>query len=152
MKIKQLLAFAGISMLTMSNSCDKKQVDGAPCPTGPVESTLIAGLPGSPGTFSAAGESKSYVVDSEAQYAALFGSGQLPVIDFNRFTLLTGKISSSSGGYVASQQVVQTCKGYTCTVRIGTGPATVALPIPYSILVPKLSPNAQVMFDVQLIP
>ena len=69
MKISQLLVFFGISMLTMSTSCDRKQADGSPCPTGPVESTLIAGLPGSPGTFSATGESKSYVVDSEAQYA-----------------------------------------------------------------------------------
>ena len=153
MQLIKVLALASISMLTMSLSCRKDNEGADPCSTSAIESTAIAGLYGSPGTLAAAGESKSYVVTSDTQFAELFGSGQAPAVDFSKFTLLTGKIQSSTGGSVSFQQVARTCQGsYTCTVRIKPGPTTVALPIPYSIVVAKLPPNAQVDFDVQFLP
>lgn len=152
MNIIRLTALFGISLLAMSNSCEKTTASDGPCPTSPINSTSIAGLNCSTDTFSAVGESKNHVITSVAQYAALFSCGNLPTIDFGTSTLLTGKIQSPSGGSVLSQQVVQTCNGYTYIVRVKQGITAVVIAIPYSVVVAKLPLNAQVNFDVQLIP
>ena len=152
MKFNHLLALTSISLLAMSNSCEKTAAGEDPCPTSTLNSTPVTGLNCIIDTFSAVGESKSYVVTSAAQYKALFTCANLPAIDFDTSTLLTGSIQSPVGGLGFSQQLVQTCQGYTCTVRVKEGLTAVYSILPYSIVVPKLPPNAQVKFDVQLIP
>lgn len=149
MKANQILALAGISMLAMSNSCEK-QNDAAPCEESQVAAqtpafSLICSL------NARTGESKTYVINSSAELtsATLCGNNSLPLIDFKLYTLLAGRAAMPTGAVLQSQSVTKECSGnYKYTINIAEGVLEKPTDVDYSILVPKLANGANVNFTV----
>ncbi|RZK98193.1 MAG: hypothetical protein EOO62_26855, partial [Hymenobacter sp.] len=100
----------------MSNSC-KKEEDVVPCnASADVTTTQVPGWVASIAEpLPNAGQSNSYVVNSAAEYRALFVGKTLPPVDFSQYTLLAGKTRTAGCSYVQAQHVRQTCAGYTYT-------------------------------------
>ena len=151
MKVRRLLALAALSLLAMSNSCKKE--DAAPCnAAADVTLTTLAGLKGSiiePVPY--VGQTNEYVVNSAAEYQELFSGKKLPPVDFTRHTLLAGKTRTASSYRLLTQQVVQTCTGFTYAVQLAPDAAPAGACVVYYALVPKLPEGAKVAFDVQLL-
>jgi hypothetical protein len=151
MHLRQLLALASLSFLAMSNSCKKEDV--VPCnASADVTMTQLVGLRATinePVPY--VGQTNEYVINSAAEYQELFGGKKLPAVDFTRHTLLAGKTRTSSSYHLLTQQVVQTCTGYTYTVQLAPGSAPTAASVVYCVLVPKLPPAAKVAFEVQVL-
>ncbi|WP_375415836.1 hypothetical protein [uncultured Hymenobacter sp.] len=97
---------------------------------------------------------KQYVINSAAEYEALFTRQPRPVIDFQAYTLLAGETRMTSGGSVASQVVSYPCPGpdYTFAVKLSPGVTQAITEVAYFAVVPKLPAGAKVTFDVQLLP
>lgn len=151
MLLRRLLALAALSFLTMSNSCKKEDV--APCnASADVTLTPLAGLKATicePVPY--VGQTNEYVINSAAEYHELFGSKKLPPVDFTKHTLLAGKTRTSSSYHLLTQQVVQTCTGYTYAVQLAPDAAPKAASVVYYVLIPKLPETAKVAFDVQVL-
>jgi hypothetical protein len=158
MHLRQLLALASLSFLAMSNSC-KKDDDVVPCnASADVTTFQITGLTARiTEPVPQVGQTNEYVINSAAEYRALFAGKKLPPVDFTTYTLLAGKTRTASPSHVVSQQVAQTCAGYSYAVKLlpdagvaaPASPATAAN-IVYYVLVPRLAPGAQVEFAVEL--
>ena len=151
MKVPQLLALAAISLVAMSNSC-KKEEDARPCPTAAEVAT--AQIPGLTACIAEPipyiGQSNEYVINSVADYRALFDCGTPPAVDFTTHTLLAGKTRTASCSHVLSQQVVQTCTGYVYRVKLEAGTCDAVSNVVYYTLLPKIPSTAKVEFEVQL--
>lgn len=151
MQVRRLLALAALSFLAMSNSCKKEDV--APCnASADVTLTPLAGLKGTitePVPY--VGQTNEYVLNSAAEYQELFSGKKLPPVDFTRHTLLAGKTRTASSYHLLTQQVVQTCTGYTYAVQLAPDAAPKAASVIYFVLVPKLPEGTKVAFDVQLL-
>ena len=152
MTVRQLLALASLSFVAMSNSC-KKEDDVVPCnASADVTTTQITGLLASiTEPVPNVGQTNEYIVNSAAEYRALFACKKLPLVDFATHTLLAGKTRTGSSYRLLAQQVVQTCAGYTYSVRLAPCPAPTAASVVYYVLLPKLLPAAKVEFNVQLL-
>ncbi|MGI4870381.1 MAG: hypothetical protein ACRYFX_04290 [Janthinobacterium lividum] len=152
MRVSYFLALVALSLLTMSNSC-KKEDDVVPCTT-PLAVLEAAQIPGFKASITEPvpnlDQSNGYVVNSEAEYRALFAGKKLPPVDFATHTLLAGKTRTATGGTVLAQLVTQTCTGYKYSVKLAPGPAAKAANVVYYVLVPKLPAEAKIEFDVQL--
>lgn len=157
MQLRRLLALAALSFLAMSNSC-KKDDDVVPCnASADVTTFQITGLAARiTEPVPQVGQTHQYVINSAAEYRALFAGKKLPPVDFTTYTLLAGKTRTAGPCRVASQLVAQTCAGYTYAVKLAPGVApagaTPASPanVVYYVLVPRLAPGAQVEFAVEL--
>jgi hypothetical protein len=151
MQLRRLFALAALSFLAMSNSC-KKEEDVVPCNASADVTTIQ--LPGFVASISEplpnVGQSNSYVVNSVAEYRALFGGKTLPPIDFSLYTLLAGKTRTAGCSYVQAQRVRQTCAGYTYTVQLAADAGDIASNVVYYVLVPRLPLAAKVELAVQL--
>ena len=147
-------ALTAISLLTMSNSCHKEDEE-SPCPNLEITTSQVAGLGHNPGCYIETpplpGQFKNHVINSAAEYNALFNCPP-PPIDFDTNTLLIGKTVTTSGNSIKSQQVQQACNTYTYTVEIQKGLTAVVQPTVYHALVPKLPAGAQVNFDIRVLP
>lgn len=154
MRTLHIAALAAISLLTMSNACHKEDEE-SPCPQLEITTAQVAGLGHNPGCYSESpplpGQFKNHVINSAAEYNALF-SCPPPPIDFSTYTLLIGKTVTTSGNSIKSQQVQQACNAYTYTVEIQQGLTAVVQTTVYHALVPKLPAGAQVNFDVRVLP
>jgi hypothetical protein len=154
MQLRQLLALASLSFLAMSNSCKKDDV--VPCnASADVTTFQVTGLTARiTEPVPQVGQTNEYVINSAAEYRALFAGKKLPPVDFTTYTLLAGKTRTAGPSHVVSQQVAQTCAGYTYAVRLApnAGAAAPASPanVVYYVLVPRLAPAAQVEFAVEL--
>jgi hypothetical protein len=156
MQLRRLLALAALSFLAMSNSCKKDDV--VPCnASADVTTFQITGLAARiTEPVPQVGQTHQYVINSAAEYRALFAGKKLPPVDFTTYTLLAGKTRTAGPCRVASQLVAQTCAGYTYAVKLtpGIAPAGALPPSPatvvYYVLVPRLAPGAQVEFAVEL--
>ncbi len=157
MHLRRLLALAALSCLAMSNSC-KKDDDVVPCnASADVTTFQITGLAAHiTEPVPQVGQTHQYVINSAAEYRALFAGKKLPPVDFTTYTLLAGKTRTAGPCRVARQQVAQTCAGYTYAVKLapcvapaGAVPASPANVV-YYVLVPRLAPGAQVEFAVEL--
>jgi hypothetical protein len=153
MKPTQLLAFASITFLTMSFSCNKKETDElVPCDGNItlVQSQAFA-LPTGCALTAGRGEAKTYVINSAAELSASTqcGSGTLPTVDFAAYTLLAGQLPRPSGDVLRSQQVEQDCQGnYVYTLNVVDGMTLSPRDVPYALLVPKLAAGKQVRLVV----
>jgi len=152
MKVSQLIALTAISLLAMSNSCKKEEGLPSPCETSLLTDTAqITGLNSCIAEpIPNAGQSLEYVVNSAADYQALFSCTTPPVVDFTTHTLLAGKTRTASCSHVLSQQVALTCTGYTYTVKLEAGVCAAVTNVVYYVLVPKIPSGTKVNFDVQL--
>jgi hypothetical protein len=156
MQLRQLLALASLSFLAMSNSCKKDDV--VPCnASADVTTFQITGLAARiTEPVPQVGQTNEYVINSAAEYRALFAGKKLPPVDFTTYTLLAGKTRTATPSHVVSQQVAQTCAGYTYAVRlapnaaVGMAAPPTAANVVYYVLVPRLAPAAQVEFAVEL--
>ena len=155
MKFLHLIAFAGISVV-LTNSCkhECEQDKEGPCPTSVVAFTQLPGWDLNPSCSTERraeiGVSKTYVINSLAEYKTIFDcSVSPPAIDFNTYTLLAGKTVTSSCSYVTSQQVMQTCTGYKYTVNIGSGLCAAVTEVKFHALVPKISITSKVEFEIK---
>jgi hypothetical protein len=153
MRLCQLIAFVGLALLTMSNSC-KKEDDVLPCASSlPVETAQVPGLKAHiTEPIPNVGQSNEYIVNSASEYRELFDCSPPAIVDFTTHTLLAGKTKTASGSRVLSQEVVQTCVGYTYTVKLEAAPSQKVGSVVYYVVVPKIQPTAKVNFDVQLPP
>jgi len=151
MLARQLLALAALSLLTMSNSC-KKEDDPTPCTTSAdVPSSQLDGFTATIAEpLPNVGQSNEYVVNSAAEYRALFTGSKLPVVDFATHTLLAGKTRTPNCSHVLTQQVTQACTGYTYRVRLAAGPCAMPTNVVYYVIIPKMPATAKVSFDVQM--
>ena len=153
MQLRQLLAFATLSFLAMSNSC-KKDDDVVPCNASADVTTIQ--LPGFVASIHEpvpnVGQSNTYIVNSAAEYRALFAGKTLPPVDFTAYTLLAGKTRTASCSYVQAQRVRQTCTGYTYTVQLAADAGEIASNVVYYVLIARLPLSAKVELDVQLPP
>jgi hypothetical protein len=153
MRTLHLAALAAISLLTMSNACHKEDEE-SPCPSLEITTAQVAGLGHNPGCYidmpPLPGQFKNHVINSAAEYNALFNCPP-PPIDFDTNTLLIGKTVTTSGNSIKSQQVQQACNGYTYTVEIQQGLTAVVQTTVYHALVPKLPAGAQVTFDIRVL-
>lgn len=154
MNIRQLLALASLSLLTMSNSC-KKDDDVVPCnASADVTTTQLAGFKASiTEPVPNVGQTNEYLISSVEEYRQVFAGKHLPPVDFTRYTLLAGKTRTGSSYRLLAQQVQQTCTGYTYAVQLAPCPAAAATAasVVYYVLLPKLPPAAKVAFEVQLL-
>ena len=161
MHLRRLLALATLSFLAMSNSCKKEDV--VPCnAVADVTTFQLTGLAARiTEPVPQVGQTHQYVINSAAEYRALFAGKKLPPVDFTTYTLLAGKTRTIGPSHVASQRVAQTCAGYTYAVKlapsVAPAAAATASPAPvspvdvvYYVLVPRLAPGAQVEFAVEL--
>jgi hypothetical protein len=157
MHLRQLLALASLSFLAMSNSC-KKDDDVVPCnASADVTTFQVTGLTARiTEPVPQVGQTNEYVINSAAEYRALFAGKKLPPVDFTAYTLLAGKTRTATPSHVVSQQVSQTCAGYTYAVKLAPN-ATVGIAAPataanvvYYVLVPRLAPATLVEFAVEL--
>jgi hypothetical protein len=157
MHLRQLLALASLSFLAMSNSC-KKDDDVVPCnASADVTTFQVTGLTARiTEPVPQVGQTNEYVINSAAEYRALFAGKKLPPVDFTAYTLLAGKTRTPTPSHVVSQQVSQTCAGYTYAVKLApkatvsiAAPATAANVV-YYVLVPRLAPATLVEFAVEL--
>ncbi|QKG54417.1 hypothetical protein [Hymenobacter sp. BRD67] len=121
MKVRQLLALTSLSLLTMSNSC-KKEDDVVPCnASADVTTAQVAGLQlNIIEPVPNVGQTNEYIINSKAEYQALFACKKLPAIDFTTHTLLAGKTRTPAGCHLLAQQVTQTCTGYVYTVKLAS--------------------------------
>lgn len=151
MRLCQLIAFVGLALLTMSNSC-KKEEDVLPCASSqPVETAQVPGLKAHiTEPIPNAGQSNEYIVNSASEYRELFDCAPPAIVDFTTHTLLAGKTKTETGSRVLSQEVVQTCTGYTYTVKLEATASQKVGSVVYYVVVPKIQPAAKVNFDVQL--
>ena len=156
MQLRQLLALASLSFLAMSNSC-KKDDDVVPCnASADVTTFQVTSLTARiTEPVPQVGQTNEYVINSAAEYRALFAGKKLPPVDFTTYTLLAGKTRTASPSHVVSQQVAQTCTGYTYGVRLAPNVAVstaapAAANVVYYVLVPRLAPGARVEFAVEL--
>ena len=152
MKASHVLSLAALSLLTMSNSC-RKDEDVVPCATtlAVLETATVPGLKATiTEPIPVLNQSNGYVVNSEAEYRALFGGARLLPVDFSAYTLLAGKTRTATGSTVVAQLVTQTCNSYKYTVKLTAAERTKPTNVTYYVLVPKLPAGAKVVFDVQL--
>lgn len=152
MRFIHVFALVAGSLLTMSNSCKKD--DAQPCPGAVVvASAQIPGLtPCITEPIPNTGQSNYYIVNSMAEYQELFACTPPPAVDFATHTLLAGKTRLATCGHVLSQEVVQTCAGYTYTVKLEAGLCQAVTNVVYYVLVPKIPSSAQVEVAVQVPP
>ena len=154
MRTLHVAALAAISLLTMSNACHQEDQE-SPCPELEITIAQVAGLGHNPGCYVEAppppGQFKNHVVNSAAEYNALFNCPP-PPIDFDANTLLIGKTVTTSGNSIKSQQIRQACTSYTYAVEIQQGVTTIVQATVYHVLVPKLPAGAQVNFDIRVLP
>jgi hypothetical protein len=155
MQLRQLLALASLSFLAMSNSC-KKDDDVVPCnASADVTTFQVTGLTARiTEPVPQVGQTNEYIINSAAEYRALFAGKKLPPVDFTAYTLLAGKTRTATPSHVVSQQVSQTCAGYTYAVKLAPNAAASATApaanVVYYVLVPRLAPGARVEFAVEL--
>jgi len=156
MQLRQLLALASLSFLAMSNSC-KKDDDVVPCnASADVTTFQVTGLTARiTEPVPQVGQTNEYIINSAAEYRALFAGKKLPPVDFTTYTLLAGKTRTATPSHIVSQQVAQTCAGYTYGVKLApnvaaSGTAPAAANVVYYVLIPRLTPGAQVKFAVEM--
>jgi len=151
MHFTRLLIIAVGGVLAMNNSC-KKEEDTEPCP-GPV-AVATAQVPGLQARITEpipnVGQSNQYIVNSGSEYRELFDCAPPPLVDFMTHTLLAGKTKTATGSRVLAQEVIQTCTGYTYTVKLEAAASQKAASVVYYVLIPKILPTAKVDFNVQL--
>jgi hypothetical protein len=153
MRFTRLLTIVAGGLLAMNNSC-KKEDDTVPCP-GPitVETAQVPGLKARiTEPIPNVGQSNQYIVNSSGEYRELFDCAPPSMVDFTTHTLLAGKTKTATGSHVLTQEVVQTCTGYTYTVKLEAGTSQKAASVVYYVVVPKILPTAKVDFEVQLPP
>ena len=153
MRFTRLLLLVVGSLLAMNNSC-KKEDDTVPCP-GPiaVETAQVPGLKAHiTEPIPNVGQSNQYIVNSISEYRELFNCVPPAMVDFTTHTLLAGKTKTAVSSHVLAQEVVQTCTGYTYTVKLEAATGQKAASVVYYVVVPKIQPTAKVDFDVQLPP
>lgn len=151
MHFTRLLTLVVGGLLAMNNSC-KKEDDTVPCP-GPVtiETAQVPGLKAHiTEPIPNVGQSNQYIVNSVAEYRELFDCAPPPMVDFMTHTLLAGKTKTATGSRVLTQEVVQTCTGYTYTVKLEAAASQKVGSVVYYVVVPKIQPTAKVDFEVQL--
>jgi len=156
MKISRLSAFLILAFLVvLGNTSCKKQQD---CPT--EEVSFLINPPNS-GFFCLSesiievGQIKNYVINSEAEYAAISNCPNISIastIDFSTSTLLIGKINTPYGASVVAQRVTRSCDNYAYTVKVQKGLVAVVSEVIYHVIIPKISGAAKVTFDVQQAP
>ena len=153
MRFTRLLTIVAGGLLAMNNSC-KKEDDTLPCP-GPtaVETAQVPGLKARiTEPIPNVGQSNQYIVNSISEYRELFDCAPPVMVDFATHTLLAGKTKTATGSRVLMQQVMQTCTGYTYTVKLEETDSHKAASVVYHVVVPKIQPTAKVNFEVQLPP
>lgn len=151
MRAFQLLPLASLSLLTLSNRCDRQPADEA-CPTGEVTCTQIAdAVSGScfGPTIGTTGTTETYVINSAAELSAALPCVTQPAVDFGTYTLLLGHTTTSSCSHVLTQRVTRTCGNYRYSVRLAEGVCTAVTRVTYHVLVPKLPAGAAVEFVVE---
>lgn len=153
MRFTRLLLLVVGSVLAMNNSC-KKEDDTVPCP-GPItiETAQVPGLKARiTEPIPNVGQSNQYIVNSIGEYRELFDCAPPSMVDFATHTLLAGKTKTATGSHVVTQEVMQTCTGYTYTVKLEAATSQKAASVVYYVVVPKIQATANVDFDVQLPP
>ena len=151
MRFIQLLTLVVGGLLAMNNSC-KKEDDTVPCP-GPVAvaTTQVPGLKAHiTEPIPNVGQSNQYIVNSISEYRELFDCAPPSMVDFATHTLLAGKTKTATGSRLLTQEVMQTCTGYTYTVKLEAAAGQKAASVVYYVVVPKIQPTAKVDFEVQL--
>lgn len=152
----------------LANSCQSQDAAvPVPAPTSPAPAppalpcpralpvALLPGLVYTAPMLAQVGQVRNLVINDEATYRALFPHPTYtpPPVDFTTHTLLLGKIRILYTGEVARQQLSLTCAGsYQYAVQVQPGLGQAATDVQYHAVVAKLPADAQVSFDVQVLP
>jgi hypothetical protein len=143
------------SALALGTGCQNRTEEEIwPCPTYDATITPLAGLDASLSCYQEVvppGQFKNHIITTTADYNALF-SCTPPAIDFNKYTLLIGKTTTTSGNRITSQQLRQDCLNLIYRVDIEQNSANVVQPAVYYALVPKLPGGLSPSFQVQVLP
>ena len=93
------------------------------------------------------------VIQSQAEYENYVTCiVALPAIDFSEKTLLAGRMKTPEEDKIIKQSVTVDCNGiYLYSVEIGGGIAAHPISVYYHALIPKISADAKVEFDIKLI-
>ncbi len=95
-------------------------------------------------------ETVNLVINSQTDYEKyVAGNGTLPVIDFNHYTFLAGRMKTSASGMVTDQYVTRKCYEYTYTVNIEEGNLGVVSAVYYFAVIEKA--NGKVIFDIHYV-
>lgn len=91
----------------------------------------------------------SLVINNMEDYRKHIGSVDLAEIDFNKYTLLAGKMKTPSFGLISFQSVqTKDCKEFIYTVRLKGDIINSSAEVFHFALIPKIPTNASVKFEV----
>ena len=93
----------------------------------------------------------NYVIDDQAGLESLVECTTLPVIDFEKYTLLLGSYESDQDLVFKSQTVTRDCETMTVTFSISydSEQKDTSMLVDYHAVIPKIPAEYQVQFEIQ---
>ncbi|KPL13514.1 MAG: hypothetical protein AMS26_14170 [Bacteroides sp. SM23_62] len=93
----------------------------------------------------------NFVIDHQSGLESLVECSTLPVIDFEKYTLLLGSYESDKDLTYRSQAVIRDCEIQTVTFRISydTEQKDTSMLVDYHALIPKIPDDYEVEFEIQ---
>jgi len=93
----------------------------------------------------------NYVIDNQARLESLVECTTLPVIDFEKYTLLLGSYESDTDLTYKSQAIIRDCETMTVTFRISydTEQKDTIMLVDYHAVIPKIPADYEVLFEIQ---
>lgn len=88
------------------------------------------------------------IIRSQADLEKFVDCSQLLSIDFNEKTVLAGAFWTTTTNFVRRQKVFKRCDEYVYEVDIQQGAGTAVTQAHYFVVLPRISANASVTFDV----
>jgi hypothetical protein len=126
-------------------SCEKENCGSAELATVPSQPLVTR-----PAQHSTPNGTQTFVINSKSELAPYGGlASNADTVNFTRYTLLGGISSRNGGVFVGAQSVTVDCQGtYTYSVTVGDGATLAPSTCLFGVLVPKLSSNTKVKFNV----
>jgi hypothetical protein len=93
----------------------------------------------------------NYVIDNQARLESLVECSTLPVIDFEKYTLLLGSYESDKDLVYKSQAVIRDCETMTVTFRISydSEQKDTSMLVDYHAVIPKIPDDYEITFEIQ---
>lgn len=96
-------------------------------------------------------KSLNYVIDNQSGLESFVECTTLPVIDFEKYTLLLGSYESDKDLAYRSQAVIRDCETMTVTFRISydSEQKDTSMLVDYHAVIPKIPADYEVQFEIQ---
>jgi hypothetical protein len=93
----------------------------------------------------------NFIVDNQTVLESLVECATMPVIDFEKYTLLLGSYESEQDLTYRSQAVIRDCETMTLTFRISydTQQIDSSMLVDYHAVIPKVPVDYEVRFEIQ---